>query len=63
MPLTLAAAGESDSTEHAKLRDQLEWAAAQGILSAAIVWLETLPTHKWNISSPAQWGKTSHPWD
>lgn len=63
MPLILAAAGESDAIKHARLKAQLDWAAGQGVLSAAIVWLESLPVTEWNTCSPAQWGKTSHPWD
>ena len=63
MPLILAAVGESDMTKHGRLRGQLTWAAEQGVLSAAIAWLENRPVQDWNISSSAQWGKTSHPWD
>ena len=63
IPLILAAVGESDAAKHERLRAQLTWAAAQGVLSAAIAWLENLPAQDWNISSPAQWGKTSYPWD
>ena len=63
MPLILAASGESDATKHSRPRDQLEWAATHGVLSAAIGWLDGLPVQEWNTSSPAQRGKTSYPWD
>jgi hypothetical protein len=63
MPLILAASGESDATKHARLRNQLEWAAAQGVLSDAVFWLDSLPVQEWNTCLPAQWDKTTYPWD
>jgi hypothetical protein len=63
LPLILAASGESNATKHSRLRDQLDWAAAQGLLPAALAWLDSLSPTEWNTCSSDHWNKTSHGWD
>jgi len=63
VPLILAASGESNSTKHSRLREQLEWAAERGLLPDALVWLDRLTLSQWNTCLLANWDKTSYAWD
>lgn len=60
VPLILAAAGESDSSKHRRLADQLAWAEANGVLPEALTFLAALSAEKWNHSSAEDWDRSSY---
>jgi len=63
VPLILAAAGESDSVKHERLRAQLEFAHEHGCAAEAIDWLSALAPEHWNLGSAATWHCSNQAWD
>jgi hypothetical protein len=59
-PLILAASGESDSTKHGRLHDQLEWALDNECVDEAIHYLKELSADCWNSGSSEGWNADSY---
>jgi hypothetical protein len=60
MPLILAASGESSSTKHYRLREQLRWAQDKGCLVEALHFLNDVPPEKWNRDTAENWNRSSY---
>lgn len=59
-PLILAASGESDSSKHYRLAEQLRWAEANGVLADALRFLTALQPNQWNQGSAESWHRSSY---
>jgi hypothetical protein len=60
LPLILAASGESDGTKHERLGEQLKWAKANGLLAAALEFLQKLDSSNWNHGTAKDWDQSSY---
>ena len=60
MPLILAASGESNTTKHHRLKDQLEWAKKVGILEEAIEKLIDIEESNWNRGPLDKWHEENY---
>jgi len=60
VPLILAASGESNSSKHQRLEEQLRWAHANGVLAEAIEFLNGLPPEQWNLGTAENWHRSSY---
>jgi hypothetical protein len=59
-PFILAASGESNSSKHERLGEQLRWAQANGIIVEALDFLRSLRSDQWNQSTTNNWHKPSY---
>ncbi|MDX2308771.1 MAG: hypothetical protein NW216_11075 [Hyphomicrobium sp.] len=55
VPYILGGIGAPNAVKHARLRQQLEWAAANGCFPAAIAFLETLKDEDWFVCRLELW--------
>jgi very-short-patch-repair endonuclease len=60
VPFILAASGESDSSKHKRLGEQLRWAQANGTLTEALEFLRGLRSDQWNRGIAENWNRSSY---
>lgn len=60
VPFILAASGESDSSKHKRLEEQLRWAHANGALTEALEFLRGLRPDQWNSGTAENWHRSSY---
>src|SRR6266702_1005740 len=60
VPFILAASGESDSSKHRRLGEQLRWAQVNGSLKEALEFLRGLRPDQWNRGTVENWDRSSY---